>query len=46
MDYQQFKRILNHKIFKKSKVDLIEKIAKDPKRYIGLQAIKHHINSI
>jgi flagellar biosynthesis regulator FlbT len=36
MEYNQFKKTLNETIFEKSKADLIEKIAENPGRYIGL----------
>ncbi|MCD4761745.1 restriction endonuclease [bacterium] len=36
MQYEKFKKIFNETIFEKSKVALIEKIAKYPNRYIGL----------
>ena len=36
MQYDKFKNILNSKIFENSKIDLIEKIANYPDRYIGL----------
>jgi len=36
MQYEKFKNILNEKIFEESKAVLIEKIAKNPNRYIGL----------
>jgi Holliday junction resolvase-like predicted endonuclease len=36
MQYNQFKQIFNETIFEKSKADLLEKIASNPSRYIGL----------
>jgi Holliday junction resolvase-like predicted endonuclease len=36
MQYNQFKQIFNEMIFEKSKADLLEKIANNPSRYIGL----------
>jgi len=36
MKYNQFKQIFNETIFEKSKADLLEKIANNPSRYIGL----------
>jgi flagellar biosynthesis regulator FlbT len=36
MDYNRFKKTFNEIIFEKSKADLIEKIAENPSRYIGL----------
>jgi flagellar biosynthesis regulator FlbT len=36
MNYNRFKKIFNEIIFEKSKADLIEKIAENPSRYIGL----------
>lgn len=36
MEYNQFKQIFNETIFEKSKVDLLEKVANYPSRYIGL----------
>lgn len=36
MKYENFVKILNNEIFENSKKDLIEKIAKNPDRYIGL----------
>ncbi|HPD18409.1 MAG: restriction endonuclease [Candidatus Goldbacteria bacterium] len=36
MDYKKFKKIFNFEIFEESKAELIEKIAKNPERYIGL----------
>jgi Holliday junction resolvase-like predicted endonuclease len=36
MQYNQFKKIFNETIFEKSKADLLEKIANNPSRYIGL----------
>jgi hypothetical protein len=36
MHYNQFKQIFNETIFEKSKADLLEKIANNPSRYIGL----------
>jgi len=36
MHYNQFKKIFNEIIFEKSKADLLEKIAHNPSRYIGL----------
>lgn len=36
MNYNQFKDIFNGIVFEKSKADLIEKIAQNPNRYIGL----------
>lgn len=36
MQYEEFKNILNHKIFEESKADLIRKFADYPRRYIGL----------
>lgn len=36
MQYENFRNIFNATIFEKSKAALIEKIAKNPKRYIGL----------
>lgn len=36
MKYEKFKNILNEEIFNNSKSDLIEKIAENPDRYIGL----------
>jgi Holliday junction resolvase-like predicted endonuclease len=36
MEYNRFKVIFNEIIFEKSKADLIEKIAENPSRYIGL----------
>lgn len=36
MDYSLFKQIFNETIFEKSKADLLEKIADNPSRYIGL----------
>lgn len=36
MNYNQFKQIFNETIFEKSKADLLEKIANNPSRYIGL----------
>ena len=36
MKYEDFKQILNRKIFGDQKRDLIEKISKYPERYIGL----------
>jgi len=36
MRYNLFKQIFNEAIFEKSKVDLLEKIASSPSRYIGL----------
>ncbi len=36
MNYETFKQIFNQSIFEKSKVDLIEKVALYPSRYIGL----------
>lgn len=36
MQYNTFKKIFNEIIFEKSKADLIEKIADNPSRYIGL----------
>ena len=36
MQYNQFKQIFNETIFEKSKIDLLEKIARYPSRYIGL----------
>ena len=36
MEYEDFVKILNNEIFENSKKDLIEKIAKNPDRYIGL----------
>jgi Holliday junction resolvase-like predicted endonuclease len=36
MHYNQFKQIFNETIFEKSKADLLEKIASNPSRYIGL----------
>ena len=36
MQYNQFRKIFNETIFEKSKADLLEKIAKNPSRYIGL----------
>lgn len=36
MQYNQFKQIFNETIFEKSKADLLEKIANNPSRYIGL----------
>ena len=36
MAYEQFKGILNKEIFEESKSTLMEKISKNPMRYIGL----------
>ncbi len=36
MNYNQFKSIFNEAIFDKSKADLLEKVAHNPSRYIGL----------
>ena len=36
MQYKQFKQIFNETIFEKSKADLLEKIASNPSRYVGL----------
>jgi Holliday junction resolvase-like predicted endonuclease len=36
MEYKLFKQIFNETIFEKSKADLLEKIADNPSRYIGL----------
>jgi Holliday junction resolvase-like predicted endonuclease len=36
MEYNKFKQIFNETIFEKSKADLLEKIADNPSRYIGL----------
>lgn len=36
MEYEKFKNILNKQIFDNSKIDLLEKIAKSPDRYVGL----------
>lgn len=36
MKYEKFKNILNKEIFDNSKTDLIEKIAENPDRYIGI----------
>jgi len=36
MQYNQFKQIFNETIFEKSKSDLLEKIANNPSRYVGL----------
>ena len=36
MQYNQFRQIFNETIFEKSKADLLEKIASNPNRYIGL----------
>jgi Holliday junction resolvase-like predicted endonuclease len=36
MTYEKFKEILNKKIFSESKSKLIENIAKNPERYIGI----------
>ena len=36
MEYNEFKKILNKKIFEESKIDLIKKLANSPERYIGL----------
>lgn len=36
MDYKKFKQIFNETIFEKSKVDLLEKVANYPVRYVGL----------
>jgi len=36
MQYNQFKQVFNETIFEKSKADLLEKIANNPSRYIGL----------
>jgi hypothetical protein len=36
MQYQKFKNIFNDTIFDKSKIDLMEKISKNPNRYLGL----------
>ncbi|MDR0907259.1 MAG: hypothetical protein LBM63_01405 [Rikenellaceae bacterium] len=36
MQYKQFRWIFNEAIFEKSKADLLEKIAQNPSRYIGL----------
>ena len=36
MKYEEFEKVLNDKVFGKSKADLIEKIAKYPERYVGL----------
>lgn len=36
MEYNQFTKILNENIFERSKPDLLDKISKNPKRFIGL----------
>jgi len=36
MEFEKFKGIFNETIFEKSKIALVEKIAKYPSRYIGL----------
>lgn len=36
MDYNSFKKILNEQIFENSKADLVEKVAMNPDRYVGL----------
>jgi len=36
LKYNEFRNILNKTIFEKTKVDLLEKIAEYPNRYIGL----------
>lgn len=36
MDYQKFSSILNRHIFDRDKIDLLDKIANNPKRYTGL----------
>lgn len=36
MQFKQFEQIFNETIFEKSKADLLEKIANNPSRYIGL----------
>ncbi len=36
MDFEQFSKILNKQIFEESKATLIDKIAKNPNRYLGL----------
>ena len=36
MEYNQFTQILNEKIFESSKPDLLDKISKNPNRFIGL----------
>ena len=36
MEYNQFTQILNENIFESSKPDLLDKISKNPNRFIGL----------
>lgn len=36
MDYEKFAKILNDKIFKESRADLLRKFAEYPQRYVGL----------
>lgn len=36
MEYNQFTKIFNENIFERSKPDLLDKISKNPKRFIGL----------
>lgn len=36
MKYEKFTKILNNKIFKESKADLLRKFAENPQRYVGL----------
>ncbi|HCR85211.1 MAG TPA: restriction endonuclease, partial [Alphaproteobacteria bacterium] len=36
MEYSKFKEIFNKSIFEKSKIDLLEKVAKSPERYVGI----------
>ena len=36
MEYNQFTQILNENIFESSKPDLLDKISKNPYRFIGL----------
>lgn len=36
LNYEEIKQVFNNKIFENSKIDLLEKLAKSPNRYVGI----------